>query len=96
MTPVVELVFFSGCPHVAEARARLQLALARASLPQAWAEWNVELATTPPHYRKFGSPTILVNGVDISGGAVASGVSCVVSGAPSVDAITGALLGRRQ
>ena len=95
MNPRVELIHFEGCPHADEARRRLKLALAAAGLDQAWDEWDIGRAATPETYRRFGSPTILVNGTDVAGGAAGTGMGCVVAGAPAVGMILSALQGAR-
>jgi mercuric ion transport protein len=91
MSAKIELVYFEGCPHAAEARARLRVALAELAAPIEWAEWDTDVATTPEPYRRYGSPTVLVNGKDVAGGVEASGRGCVVGGAPSVATIVGAI-----
>lgn len=91
----VELVFFSGCPHVAAARARLAAALADAALPANWREWDTLAAATPVQYRQYGSPTVLVDGHDVMGLDTVPGPRCVVGGGPSVETIVAALRGAR-
>ncbi len=93
MTQRVELVYFDGCPHVDEARGRLREAMMAVGLAPMWDEWDTGRETTPVGYRRFGSPTILLNGGDISGGAEGSGIGCVVGGAPEVASIVEALRG---
>ena len=63
---VVDLVFDAGCPNVGEARTLLRRALIDAGLPDQWREWKHDDAGTPPALRGLGSPTILVNGTDVS------------------------------
>ena len=65
--PTVDLVYDTDCPNVDEARALLGEALTQVGLAQVWREWKRDGAETPPELRGFGSPTILVNGVDVSG-----------------------------
>ena len=96
MTQRVELVFFDGCPHVAEARGRLREAMTAVGLEPKWDEWDTGYETTPGTYRRFGSPTILLDGRDISGGAEGSGMGCVVGGAPTVARIVEALQRSRE
>ena len=62
----VQLVYFPGCPHVAAAREAIRSALRAEGLALAWKEWNRDDASTPPHLRSFGSPTVLVDGRDVS------------------------------
>ena len=73
----VQLLYFDGCPHVAEARHVLRAALAACALPEvAVEELDVEAPTTPTELRGWGSPTILVNGADVAGEKAPSGRSC--------------------
>ena len=67
MVPRVDLVFDLDCPNVEEARALLQTALSRAGYLATWREWERDAAGTPPELRGLGSPTILVEGLDVSG-----------------------------
>ena len=67
LAPTVDLVYDSDCPNVDEARALLREALTQSGLLQVWREWKRDDAETPPGLRGLGSPTILVNGVDVSG-----------------------------
>jgi hypothetical protein len=94
--PKVELVYFEGCPHVGSARSHLRTALAEAGVATEWAEWDTDLPATPDPFRKFGSPTVLVDGRDVVGGVEGSGRGCVVSGAPSVAKIVAALQARAR
>lgn len=87
----VELVYFEGCPHVGSARSHLRAALTEAGFPAQWTEWDTDLSATPALYRKYGSPTVLVDGMDVGGGVEGSGRGCVVSGAPSVVKIVEAI-----
>ena len=66
-TPPVDLVYDRDCPNVGEARVLLREALTQLGMRPVWREWERDSAETPPELRGFGSPTILVNGVDISG-----------------------------
>ncbi len=91
MTPHVELVYFEGCPHAEEARNRLREALALLQLPPAWTEWDTERVHTPSTYRRFASPTVLVDGVDVSGGVEGAGMGCAVGGGPTAEVIVRAL-----
>ena len=63
----VELVFDRSCPNVDEARAQIREALSVVGLPPSWSEWDRDSDTTPQSLRPFGSPTILVDGRDVSG-----------------------------
>ena len=91
----VELVYFEGCPHADTARKRLQMALEQVGLPAKWTEWDMGRKETPPTYRRFASPTILLDGVDIRGVGEGSGMGCVVGGGPTTDQIVAAVEGRK-
>lgn len=93
----VELLFFPGCPHVEAARAQLRRAMERAGLEPVWTEHDVSSPAAPPHTRGFGSPTVLVDGADVTGTAPSSSTACrlylgsEVAGAPPLEAIVAAL-----
>lgn len=65
-TPRVELVYFTGCPHVEATREALRAALDAEGLPPAWTEWNRDDEATPGALRRHGSPTVLVDGRDVA------------------------------
>jgi hypothetical protein len=88
----IELVYFEGCPNVAPARENLRAGLEAAGLPPEWREWNQLDPSTPAALRKHGSPTILVNRRDVTGGAEGSGLCCRTDGVPTPDAIRTAVL----
>lgn len=87
----VELVYFDGCPHAAAARERLRSALATQGHPAQWTEWETGDAATPERVRKYASPTVLVDGVDVERKAPTSGAGCAVGGGPSLDALVASL-----
>ena len=48
--------------------------------------------TTPERFRRHGSPTVLVDGSDVTGeGAEVAAMACRADGAPSVETITDSL-----
>lgn len=87
--PRVELLFFPGCPHVEAARTQLRRALEATGLPASWEEHD--------ETDGYGSPTILVNGVDVLGAPRGDGASCrlylasEIPGAPPLEALIRAL-----
>ncbi len=100
MNPTVELIYDADCPNIEPARAVLTAALTRLNRPPEWVEWDSGAATTPAHAKGFGSPTILVNGKDVSGISPGQMPSCcrvysddggALSGVPSVDRVVAAL-----
>jgi hypothetical protein len=96
----VELIFDSDCPNVELARANLAEALKAARREPRWREWNKSAPDAPAHARRFGSPTILINGVDVSGELAADADCCRLYRsrdgrflrAPSREAILSALM----
>jgi len=101
----VELIYDASCPNVRTARAHLLQAFARAGLPPRWREWEREAPDSPPRVRRYGSPTILVDGEDVSGAVPGEGnASCRLyadssgdlSRVPPVEVITTALLKGRK
>lgn len=97
----IELVYDVACPNVDAARRRLAEVLAEMGLPQHWQEWNRESALAPAHVRAYGSPTILVDGRDVTGAAESAQANCCrvyvdpkggFEGMPPMDDIRAALL----
>jgi hypothetical protein len=72
-TPAIDLIYDKDCPNVQEARSLLRDALTEVGMPPEWREWDREGVETPPELRGLGSPTILVDGVDVSAGGAAAG-----------------------
>ena len=92
ITPDVELIYFGECPYVDVARAALSTALGAAGMPLVWQEWDQTAPTVPAHVQGFGSPTVLVDGRDVTGvGASSAGRACCAGGAPASDLIIAAL-----
>ena len=93
----VELLAFPSCPNLPAARAQLQKALTTAGISTPWVEHDVSASDAPAHVRGFGSPTILVDGEDVTGAAAGEATSCRVypgsdaPGAPPLQAILAAL-----
>lgn len=95
-----ELIYFPGCPNAEEARAQLVKAFVEARLTPRWCEYRTDDPDLPEHAYGFGSPTILVNGRDVTGAAPAdSAEACRLytdetgqrSGIPSLGSIAAAL-----
>lgn len=93
----VELLHFEGCPHVPAAREQLRRAFAELGLPPTWHEVDVLAADAPASLRGYGSPTVLVDGRDVTGAPPGDGVGCRVyagsdlPGAPPLVALVTAL-----
>jgi len=82
--PTVELVYFDGCPNADRAREQLRAAMGESG----WKEWNLSSSGVPPGLRRFGSPTVLVNGRDVTGedGGNAA-MACRADGVPGAELI---------
>ncbi len=88
----IELIYFRGCPHTEQARANIRQALESIGVDSAVEEWDRDDPDAPAYVRGYSSPTILVDGRDVTGeGTLAGGASCRAGGAPSVDQIRAAI-----
>ena len=91
----VELLYDRACPNVTGARENLSEALQSMNLPARWTEWDQASAEAPAYVRHFGSPTVLIDGRDITGAEPSTEVSCCrlyeASGVPSTALIRTAL-----
>ena len=88
----VELVYFEGCPNAEAARSSITGAFEEIGAEPEWVEWDVFADETPPRYRSYASPTVLVAGHDVLGGASGNeGVSCRAEGAPTAVQVLTAL-----
>ncbi len=79
----IELVFFDGCPKVSLARDNLRSALQWEGKDTTWTEWDLFADSTPEHLRQHGSPTILIDGRDVTGDAVGAVAIACRSDVPS-------------
>jgi hypothetical protein len=101
--PAVTLVYDADCPNLPAARVALREAFERAGLEPRWIEYNRARPGTPVSLLRYGSPTILIDGVDVAGDAEqAVGASCRVypserglCGVPSVESIARAIVHHR-
>jgi len=92
----VELLYDADCPNVDGARAALREAFRETKVVPEWTEGSALS-------RGYGSPTILVDGVDVAGARYADAPACRVyadgngrfSGVPPAEQITNALSRRR-
>jgi len=91
--PNIELVYFEGCPNALTARENIRAAVAEAfSEPVEWSEWDLMAESTPEVFKRFGSPTVLVDGHDVTGdGPGNNAMACRADGAPSVAVIAASL-----
>lgn len=97
----VELLYFKGCPHISMARKNLNDAFAEAGIAPQWDEIDLNEPNTPKELMGYGSPTILVDGKDVTGRAPGGeSLSCrtyytakgEITGAPDVEIIVKAIL----
>jgi len=63
----IELIYDKDCPNVPLARERLVKSLNQESLSTSWKEWERSDSNAPSYASRYASPTILVNGMDVSG-----------------------------
>jgi len=71
----VQLLSFAECPNSAAAREMLRCVLVSAGITEPIEEVNVNAPETPESLRGWGSPSILIDGVDV-GGQEPAGISC--------------------
>ena len=64
--PQVELVYDDECPNVTLARTNLRRAFSLAGLAPSWIEHRIDADGVPEHARGYGSPTVLVDHVDVA------------------------------
>jgi hypothetical protein len=79
--PTVQLLVFSGCPLAGAARESLRKALAELRITS-YSEVDLLDPATPAELRTWGSPTILVDGEDVTGGRPGDGIGCRVYQGP--------------
>jgi len=65
--PTIELIYDKDCPNVPQARENLLRAFDQTGLAPHWREWNRADDEAPEYVRAYGSPTVLVNGMDVAG-----------------------------
>jgi hypothetical protein len=96
----VELIFERDCPNVDAARENLLRAFKRAGRAPAWIEYDRADRDSPDYARRFGSPTILVEGRDVAGEGPELEAGCcrlydngsgTLQGAPPVELVAKAL-----
>jgi len=75
-TMKIQFLSFPGCPNADAARQALRGALEAHSFPPHFEEIDLTAESTQYELRAWGSPTILIDGVDVSGERQPAGVSC--------------------
>ncbi len=85
----VQLVYFDGCPNVDAARAAVRTALMAENVDAPIEEIDVGAPSAPAWARAWGSPTILIDGQDVTGQRPSTSSSCRLydGGSPSIDVI---------
>lgn len=93
--PKVQLLYFPGCPNVAETRRALAAAMEQLALdPDAIEAVNVHGRACPDHLRNWPSPSILVDGRDIEGTPAVDAAACRIypgGRTPAAETIVNAL-----
>jgi hypothetical protein len=83
MSPLIELVYFEGCPHVEATRTALREALGATGQPLRWREWRTDDPALPPYAVGFGSPSVFIERREATGSpAGSSGAACRVYRSP--------------
>ena len=72
----IQLITFTGCPNAAAAREVLTRVLAAAGIADVIEEVDTSDTRTPEALRSWGSPTVLIDGVDIGSQDATSGPGC--------------------
>jgi len=80
--PVVQLLVFAGCPLADAARLALEQALAQCGF-EAYEEIDLLAPETGQELRGWGSPTILVDGEDVTGEPKGQEIGCRVYPGPT-------------
>jgi hypothetical protein len=80
----VEFLFFEGCPLAPKALLHLEQAIAQLKGQMKIAINHVDLMhpSTPDSLKRWGSPTILLNGHDISGAKPGEANNCRIYSSP--------------
>ena len=63
----IELIYDGDCPNVPIARKHINEAIGDTEKNYDLQEWDRSHADSPTYATSYGSPTVLVNGVDVSG-----------------------------
>ena len=91
-TPQIDLVYFEGCPNAVQTRDNIRAAMEVSGQSLEWSEWDLMSESTPDQFRRYGSPTVLIDGEDVAGeGADTTAMACRADGAPSVELIASSL-----
>jgi len=91
---IVDFVYDSECPNVQAARGNMMRAFSRMGVPARWREHRIGDPEVPDRVRGYGSPSVLVDGLDVAGQAPTSDACCRLysaGGVPGVELIAAAL-----
>lgn len=97
MMPKVELIYDNDCPNVEAARQQLRRAFQQLGQSVEWDEWDRSDPSAPDYARRFGSPTILIDGKDVMEVLPLDGADCCrvyhsrnggFQGVPPVEVVT--------
>jgi glutaredoxin len=72
----IQLLFLPGCPNLDATRAALASALAATDMHASIEEVDVTGPGTPEEFRRWGSPTVLVEGQDVAGEEQSNDSAC--------------------
>ncbi|MFK7967090.1 MAG: hypothetical protein AB8C46_24285 [Burkholderiaceae bacterium] len=90
----IQFLYFSGCPLAEPARKNLAEALIQCGLSD-FEEIDILKPDSPEDLRGWGSPTILLNGEDVTGQPKGNSVSCRIypfeGGVPDAQTIASAI-----
>jgi len=73
--PHIQFLTFAGCPLADAARSELKLALQACGIED-YEEIDILDPSAPDDLRGWGSPTILINGIDVAGQRKGDNASC--------------------
>lgn len=73
---MVELIYDTDCPNIEAAREQLRQAFQAVGQAASWQEWDRGDPASPAHARRFGSPTVLVDGQDVAGASPSDDADC--------------------
>ncbi len=80
-TARIQFLMFEGCPLADAAREQLEAALAELGIDD-YEEIDLQAPDTPESLRGWGSPTILIDGADVTGQPKGESLSCRVYDGP--------------
>jgi len=61
----VEFIYEKDCPSVESTRSQLIQVFSKLKIKPHWVEWEISDTSAPDYVRRYGSPTILINGKDV-------------------------------